>query len=72
MTKFKVGDKVALPSDNLFVPKEFSGRTGIVAEVYAELQVQSRPGDPWVATYMVQFEGEDEAMLIEEDWLEDS
>ena len=70
MPKFKVGDKVVLPSDNILVPKEFSGLTGTVTQVHAEMQVKNRPSDPWVPTYMVQFQGEDDAMLIEEDWLE--
>ena len=70
MPKFKVGDKVVFPTDKTFVPQEFFGRAGMVTEVYAELQVQNRPGDPWVPTYMVLFEEEDEAMLVEEDWLE--
>ncbi len=70
MPKFKVGDKVVLPSDNIIVPQEFSGRTGTITEVYAEMRVQNTPSDPWVPTYMVEFEGEDDAMLVEEDWLD--
>lgn len=70
MPKFKVGDQVVLPSDKLIVPQAFSGRTGTVTEVYAEIQVQSTPRDRLAPTYMVRFDGEDDAMLIGEDWLE--
>ena len=70
MPKFNVGDKVVFATDNLIVPQDFSGRSGKVTEVYAEMQVQNGPGDTWVPTYMIQFEGEDDAMLVEEDWLE--
>ena len=70
MPKFKVGDKVVLPAGKIAVPREFAGWTGTVTEVHDELQVQSGPSDPRVPTYMVRFEGEDGAFLIEEDWLE--
>ena len=69
MPKFKVGDRVMLPRDNIIVPREFSGRTGTVTEVYAEIQVQNTAGDREVPTYMVKFEGEDDAVLVGEDWL---
>ena len=70
MPKFKVGDKVVLPRDKIIVPREFSGWTGTVTEVYAEIQVQNTPGGHEAPTYMVKFEGEDDAMLVGEDWLE--
>ena len=63
MPKFKVGDKVVLPKDKIIVPREFSGRTGTVTEVNAEIQVQTTAGDREVPTYMVKFEGEGDAML---------
>lgn len=70
MPKFKVGDKVVLPSDKLIVPRAFSGRTGTVTEVHADVPVQNTPSDSLVPTYMVQFDGEEDAMLVGEDWLE--
>ena len=70
MPEFIVGDKVVFVTDKLIVPQDFAGRSGNVTEVYALMQVQNKPGDPWVPTYMIQFEGEDDAMLVEEDWLE--
>lgn len=70
MPKFKVGDKVVFARNNRVVAQEFAGRSGTVTEVYADLQVQNMPGDPWVPTYMVHLEGEDDPMLVEEDWLE--
>ena len=70
MPRFKVGDKVVLPSDKIIVPREFSGRTGTVTEVHADMPVQSMPGQRLAPTYMVKLEGEDDAMLVGEDWLE--
>ena len=70
LPKFKAGDKVMLPRDNMIVPREFSGRTGTVTEVHADMQVQGAPGSPLSPTYMVQLDGEDDAMLVGEDWLE--
>ena len=72
MPKFDVGDKVVFARDNVIVPQDFAGRLGTVTEVHADMQVQNRPGDPWVPTYMVLFKGEDGAMLVEEDWLENA
>ena len=70
MPKFNVGDKVVFATDKLIAPQDFTGRSGKVTEVYAAMQVQNKPGDPWVPTYMIQFEGEDDAMLVEDDWPE--
>ena len=70
MARFKVGDKVVLPSDKIIVPREFSGRSRTITEVYADMPVQSNPGDRLAPTYMVKLEGEDDAMLVGEDWLE--
>ena len=73
MPRFKVGDKVVLPSDKIIVPREFSGRTGTVTEVRADMPVQGTPGKAGgrlAPTYMVKLEGEDDAMLVGEDWLE--
>lgn len=70
MPKFSVGDRVRLPTDRVIVTKEFSGRAGTVTKVFGDLQVRNRASDPFVPTYMVQFEGEDGPMLVEEDWLE--
>ena len=70
MAKFKAGDRIVLPSDKLIVPREFSGRRGVVTEVHADLQVQGAPGSRLAPTYMVLFDGEDDALLVGEDWLE--
>lgn len=70
MPKFKVGDKVVLPSDKIIVPREFSGRMGTVTEVHTETPVQNTPGDRLAPTYMVKLEGEDDVLLVGEDWLE--
>ena len=70
MPKFKVGDKVVLPTDKIVVPRAFSGRTGTVSEVHADLPVQGARGAPLAATYMVLLDGEDDAVLVGEDWLE--
>lgn len=70
MPKFEIGATVVFAKDNVLVPRDFSGRMGTVTEVLADLQVQNTPADPWVPTYMVRFDGEQEAMLVEEDWLE--
>lgn len=70
MLKYSVGAKVAFAEDKLILAPEFAGRSGRVTEVYSEMQVQNLPGDPWVPTYMVLFEGENDAMLEEEDWLQ--
>ena len=73
MPKFKIGDNVVLPRDKIIVPREFVGRSGTVTEVYADMPVQGTPGMPGdrlAPTYMVKLEGEDDAMLVGEDWLE--
>ncbi len=70
MPEFNVGDKVVFARDKPLLAQDFAGRLGTVTEVHADMQVQNRPDDPWVPTYMVLFEGEDGAMLVEEDWLE--
>ena len=70
MPKYSVGAKVAFAEDKLNLAPEFAGRSGRVTEVYSEMQVQNLPGDPRVPTYMVLFEGENDAMLEEEDWLQ--
>lgn len=70
MPKFEIGDKVVLPRDKIVVPREFLGRTGTVTEVLADLPVQGARGAPLAATYMVLFDGEDDAVLVGEDWLE--
>ena len=70
MARFKVGDKIVLPSDKIIVPREFSGRSGTITEVFADMPVHSDPGQRLAPTYMVKVEREDDAMLVGEDWLE--